>query len=424
MDLAGWLAYLETRNAAAPITMGLERVRVIAERMQLAPTFPLITVGGTNGKGSVCAYLEAMLQAAGYRAACHTSPHLLRYNERIRIDAQDVGDDDLCAAFAAVEAARAETPLTYFEQGALAAMWLFMRARVDVAILEVGLGGRLDAVNVWDADCAIVTSIDLDHQAYLGETREAIGFEKAGIYRPGRPAICGDANPPESLLQHAAAIGAQLICRPLGLSLSEQGATWSVHLQDVEFGAVKFTALPRPSMAGTHQLENAACALAALHVLRQQLPVPRQALRLGLVQARQRGRFEVVGHAPLRILDVAHNPHGARALAANLAAARLRAGPGAQFRAVLGVLSDKDVPGVIAPLRKVIDVWHVAPLPGPRGQTAQVLSAHLAEFGLSSVMHEDVAAAWLAACSEAGPADTICAFGSFYTVADVLPLLD
>ena len=312
-SLAGWLAHLEARNVSA-IVLGLERVRAVATRLALNPGFPLITVGGTNGKGSVCVYLETILEAAGYRVGCYTSPHLLRYNERVRLAGKEAGDADLCRAFTAVESARGDTPLTYFEQGTLAALWLFQEAGVDVAILEVGLGGRLDAVNVWDADCAVVASVDLDHQAFLGDTREQIGFEKAGIYRGGRPAICCDAYPPASLLDHAASIGADLVRLGTDIRVDMAEGGWTCRVREAAFPA-----LPRPAMPGAHQFGNAACAIAALHALRERLPVPQQAIRAGIAAARLPGRFQVVGRAPLRILDVAHNPHAARALAANLA---------------------------------------------------------------------------------------------------------
>ena len=410
--LAGWLAHLEARNVTA-IVLGLDRVRSVAARLDLAPSFPLISVAGTNGKGSVCAYLEAILIAAGYRVGCYTSPHLLRYSERIRIDGTEALDADLCRAFAAVEAARGEIPLTYFEQGTLAAMWLFREAGIDVAVLEVGLGGRLDAVNVWAADCAVVSSVDLDHQAFLGETREEIGFEKAGIYRGGRPAICGEPSPPASLLDHAAAIGADLLRLGPDIRLEKAEATWTCRVREAVF-----TALPRPAMPGEHQFGNAACAIAALHALRERLPVPMQAIRAGLAAARQPGRFQVIGHAPRRILDVAHNPHAARALAANLA----NLPPTGTIHAVFAILADKDVDGVIAPLIPHIAFWHVAGLAGPRGLAGAALGQRLAARGRDHQVHPDVAAAWAAACRLAGPADTIVAFGSFHTVAEVMAL--
>jgi dihydrofolate synthase/folylpolyglutamate synthase len=413
-ELAGWLARLEARNVKA-IVLGLERVRAVAARLALHPVFPLITVGGTNGKGSVCAYLESMLDAAGYRVGCYISPHLLRYNERVRIARVEAGDADLCRAFAAVEAARGDLPLTYFEQGTLAALWLFQEAGIDVAVLEVGLGGRLDAVNLWDADCAVVASVDIDHQVFLGDTRERIGFEKAGIYRSGRPAICGDPDPPASLLDHAAGIGADLLRMGPDIRVEPAEGGWTCRV-----GAAVFPALPRPAMPGAHQFGNAACAIAALYVLRERLPVPMPAIRAGLAAARQPGRFQVVGQAPLRILDVAHNPHAARALAANLADIP----PTGKIHAVFAMLADKDVDGVIDPLASRIAFWHVAGLSGPRGLPGAALGERLAARSLAHRVHVDVATAWAAACRLAGLADTIAAFGSFHTVAEVMALIE
>ncbi len=410
VSLEAWLAHLEARNRTA-IVLGLDRVREVADRLQLHPPFPLITVGGTNGKGSVCAYLEAMLEAAGYRVGCYTSPHLLRYHERVRIAGFEATDAALCRGFAAVEAARGDIPLTYFEQGTLAALWLFREAGVDVAVLEVGLGGRLDAVNIWDADCAVVTSIDLDHQAFLGDTREAIGFEKAGIYRSGHPAICGDRNPPTSLLDHAAAIQADLlrIGSDISMELTEGGWTCRVR-------GHAFPALPRPAMPGAHQFGNAACAIAALQSLRERLPVPMLAIRAGIATARQPGRFQVIGQTPLRILDVAHNPHAARALAACLADLP----PTGRIHAVFAMLADKDVDSVIDLLAPRIAHWHGAGLAVPRGLSGVDLGDRLAAHALTHDIHADVASAWAAACRLAGPTDTIVAFGSFHTVAEVM----
>ena len=412
-ELNGWLALLEARNRTT-IVLGLDRVRVVAARLApavLDPVFPLITVAGTNGKGSVCAYLEGTLDAAGYRVGCYTSPHLLRYNERVRIAGREASDADLCRAFRAVETARGDTPLTYFEQGTLAAMWLFQDAGIDVAVLEVGLGGRLDAVNLWDADVAVVSSVDLDHQVYLGDTREAIGFEKAGIFRSRRPAICGDADPPASLIAYANSVGAELLRLGTEIRAEITDVSWTCRVGDAVLPA-----LPRPAMPGVHQFANAACAIAALHTLRQRLPVTLRAVRTGLALARLPGRFQVVGQAPLRILDVAHNPHAARALAANLAALPA----GGKILAVFAMLADQEVDGVIAPLARLIDFWHVAGLAGPRGLAGTDLGSSLAARSLACQEHVDVATAWAAACRQAEPADTIAVFGSFHTVAEVM----
>ncbi|MGA9162956.1 MAG: bifunctional tetrahydrofolate synthase/dihydrofolate synthase, partial [Thiobacillus sp.] len=312
ISLADWLARLEQLHPNV-IDLGLERVCRVRDAMGLAPTFPLIIVGGTNGKGSTCAYLEAILGAAGYRTGLYTSPHLLRYNERVRIDGKEARDAELVAAFEKIDAARGETSLTYFEFGTLGAMAQFIDAGVDVAILEVGLGGRLDAVNVFDPTAAIVTSVDLDHMDYLGDSREQIGFEKAGIYRAGRPAICADPAPPASLIGHARHIGAALRCVGQDFSARREDDHWTF------FGAdVTWQALPLPAMPGAYQLRNAAGALAVLESLQAYLPVSEAAIRAGLARAQVPGRFQRIAHAPEVILDVAHNPEAARALAATL----------------------------------------------------------------------------------------------------------
>ena len=311
--LADWLAYLEELHPQA-IALGLERVLRVARNLGIATGFPIITVGGTNGKGSCCAMLEAILRQAGYRTGCYTSPHLVRYNERVRIDSLEVADDVLCRAFEKIEGARNDITLTYFEFGTLAAMLAFIEAGVDVAILEVGLGGRLDAVNIFDADCALIASVDLDHQDYLGDTREAIGFEKAGILRSGRPAVCADAEPPDSLVNHAREIGADLmvIDRDFGfVAEPQQWRYWGP--------GGKRHGLPHPALRGAFQLGNAAGCVTALDSLRARLPVTAQDLRSGLLHAEVAGRFQVLPGRPMVILDVAHNPHAARALAANLA---------------------------------------------------------------------------------------------------------
>jgi dihydrofolate synthase / folylpolyglutamate synthase len=421
--LEAWLQHLESRNREA-IVLGLDRVALVRDRLALHPTFPLITVGGTNGKGSVCAYLEAVLSAANYRVGCYSSPHLLRYNERVHLDGAEASDADLCEALAAVEQARGDVPLTYFEQGTLAAMWLFQRANLDVAVLEVGLGGRLDAVNVWDADCAVVSSVDLDHQQFLGDTREAIGFEKAGIYRTGKPAICGDTDPPSTLLAQVEAVGAQLLRIGVEIrvelgSVGEVG--WSLPSQsglNDKREQRTFPALPPLAMPGRHQYANAACAVAALSMLHLRLPVSMNALRAGLASARQPGRFQIIGRQPLRVLDVAHNPHAARALAANLADLP----PGGRVIAVCAMLADKDVVAVAQALKAQISHWHVACLDMPRGLDAASLANLLKAAGCACEQHTSVAQAWRAACLEAGPADTILAFGSFHTVAAVMAM--
>ena len=412
LSLADWLARLEKLHPST-IELGLDRVRRVKEALGIAPTFPLIVVGGTNGKGSTCAFLEAILGAAGYKTGLYTSPHLLRYNERVRIAGAEARDADLVAAFEKIDAARGDTSLTYFEFGTLGAMLQFIEAGVDVAVLEVGLGGRLDAVNVFDADAAIVTSVDLDHMEYLGDTRELIGFEKAGIYRAGRPSICADPAPPASLLAHARHIGADLRCVDRDFSAQREGDQWIFRGRET-----CWSALPLPAMAGAYQLRNAAGALAALEAVRDRLPVSEAAIRQGLVAARVPGRFQRIASAPEVILDVAHNPEAARALAATL-----HEQPAAgRTLAVVGMLADKDAAGVFSALEGEIDAWWTCTPDSPRAQDAAALAATLrAHAGSAPVsVQTDVNMALAEAQSAAREGDRILVFGSFHTVAAVL----
>ncbi len=412
LSLADWLARLEQLHPSA-IDLGLERVRRVKDAMGLAPAFPIITVGGTNGKGSTCATLEAILGAAGYKTGLYTSPHLLRYNERVRIAGKEASDAELVAAFERIDAARGDISLTYFEFGTLGAMAQFIDAGVEVAILEVGLGGRLDAVNVFDADAAIVSSVDLDHMEYLGDSREQIGFEKAGIYRSGRPAICADPNPPDRLLEHAHYIGADLRCVGRDFFALREDDHWTFRSADVTWPA-----LPLPVMTGAYQLRNAAGALAALAALPTRLPVNEAAIRTGLVTARVPGRFQRIACAPDVILDVAHNPEAARALAATL-----RAQPVAgRTLAVVGMLADKDAAGVCAALSDEIDAWWTCTPDSPRARDAAALATELRAqvSGAPISVQPDVNRALAEAQSTAGEGDRILVFGSFYTVAAVL----
>jgi dihydrofolate synthase / folylpolyglutamate synthase len=412
LTLADWLARLEQLHPSA-IELGLERVRRVREALGLAPAFPLIVVGGTNGKGSTCAYLEAILSAAGYKTGLYTSPHLLRYNERVRIAGVESSDAELIAAFEKIDAARGDISLTYFEFGTLGAMLQFIDAGVDVAILEVGLGGRLDAVNVFDPDVAIVTSVDLDHMDYLGDTREKIGFEKAGIYRAGRPAICADPAPPASLIEHARRIGADLLCIDQDFSARRDHAHWRYRGP-----RMSLPELPLPAMAGGFQLRNAAAALAALESVRERLPLSEAAIRQGLAAARATGRFQRIARAPDVILDVAHNPEAARALAATL-----REQPVAgRTLAVVGMLADKDAAGVFAALHDAVDAWWTCTPESPRAQTAAALAAVLREHAPDAPIRvqPDVNAALAEARGAAREDDRILVFGSFYTVAAVL----
>jgi dihydrofolate synthase/folylpolyglutamate synthase len=380
----------------------------------VAPAHPVITVAGTNGKGSTCALLEQMLLADGYRVAMYTSPHLLRYNERVRIDGVEASDAALRDAFAAVEAVRAGTPLTYFEFGTLGALWLFARQRLDALILEVGLGGRLDAVNVVDPDVAVVTTVAIDHVDYLGATREDIGHEKAGIFRPAKPAICADPNPPSSLIAHAAAIGATLVRIGRDYGYTAQSAQWDYWGP----GGARH-GLPYPALRGNYQLANASTALCAADALRDRIPLSMGAVRAALVGIEWPGRFQVLPGRPVTVLDVAHNPQAAHAFADNLG------GMGFHPRtiAVFGIMSDKDIDAVIAPLIPRVDRWEVATLPPPRGSSAEALRQRLQDAGVAPGAvreHVDPAAAYRAAREEAAEADRIIVFGSFLTVAAVL----
>jgi dihydrofolate synthase/folylpolyglutamate synthase len=413
-SLDAWLARLEARHPKT-IDLGLARVAEVRDRLGIHFECPVFIVGGTNGKGSTCAYLHRVLTLAGYRVGLYTSPHLLRFNERVRIDEPDAGDTALVEALDAVEASRGDTGLSYFEHTTLAAFWLFQRAGLDALVLEVGLGGRLDAVNMIDADCAVITSVDLDHQDYLGHDREAIGFEKAGILRAGRPGICADPEPPASLLAHARALPAELLRLGEDIQIRADAQTWECRVADTTYPA-----LPWPALRGRHQIRNAAAAIAALWTLRARLPVSVAALRAGLASASLPGRFQVIGQAPLRVLDVGHNPHAARALADMLADLP----PTGRIYAVFGMLADKDIDAVVACLAERIHHWHVAPLKGPRAAGAGRLAAPLARMGLSHEIHDDIVAAWQAACRRAGAADTIIAFGSFHTVAEIMASLE
>jgi dihydrofolate synthase/folylpolyglutamate synthase len=411
--LAEWLAYLETLHPKT-IALGLDRVESVASRLNVKPVCPVITVAGTNGKGSTCALLEQMLLADGYRVAMYTSPHLLRYNERVRIDGVEASDAALRDAFAAVEAVRAGTPLTYFEFGTLGALWLFARQKLDALILEVGLGGRLDAVNVVDPDVAVVTTVAIDHVDYLGATREDIGHEKAGIFRPAKPAICADPNPPSSLIAHAAAIGATLVRIGRDYGYTAQSAQWDYWGP----GGARH-GLPYPALRGNYQLANASTALCAADALRDRIPLSMGAVRAALVGIEWPGRFQVLPGRPVTVLDVAHNPQAAHAFADNLG------GMGFHPRtiAVFGIMSDKDIDAVIAPLIPRVDRWEVATLPPPRGSSAQALRQRLQDAGVAPGAvreHVDPAAAYRAAREEAAEADRIIVFGSFLTVAAVL----
>lgn len=420
-SLADWLAHLEGLHPKGQggIELGLERVNRVKDELRQVQHCPLIIVGGTNGKGSTCAYVESIYNHAGYRVGCYTSPHLLAYNERVRVDGRSIDDAALCVAFSKVEAARqsaGNVALTYFEFGTLAAWEVFATSRVDVIILEVGLGGRLDAVNAYDADCAVVTGIALDHTDWLGLTRESIGYEKAGIYRGGRPAICADPEPPQSLIDHATAIGARLQCvgRDFDAAFDIDQEEWTFRRGD---GSI-LSGLPKPGLTGACQLRNAAAALAAIESITTRLPVPGSAIRDSLVDVVLPGRFQIFQRQPTIVADVAHNPQAVAGLAENLDAM----GHFESTIAVVGMLADKDIAGALAVLRGKVDVWLLAGLDVPRGAAAETLATIHADgkLGGRAECFASPAAAMARAAKLAGENDRIVIFGSFYTVAAFL----
>ena len=406
-----WLAHLDVSG----IDMGLARMSRVRDALGLKPGFPVLTVAGTNGKGSVCAMLSSMLHAAGFKVGTYTSPHLLEYNERVRINMTPASDADLVATFQVIEAARGDTPLTYFEFGTLSAMLHFVAEEVDVAVLEVGLGGRLDSVNVFDADVAGVVSIDLDHQAFLGDNRESIGAEKAGVFRASKPALCADPNPPQSLIDVASKVGAplQLIGRDFGYAIEGEGnqwVCWTPHGQR--------HALPMPALRGPYQLGNASLAIAMLDALRESLPVGIGDIKRGLLEVEWPARCQVLPGRPQTVLDVAHNPHAARALRTALD----QMGFASRTHAVFGAMADKDIAGVVSALADRIDRWYLAAPALPRAATPEHLATIVATAApqAQQANFASVTEAWHAACEQAAEADRILVFGSFYTVSEVM----
>jgi dihydrofolate synthase/folylpolyglutamate synthase len=413
--LADWLSYIEQQHPAT-IDMGLERVRAVATAMSLGQPAPrTIVVGGTNGKGSTVAFIEAIARAAGWKVGAYTSPHLLHYNERVRIDGEDASDAALIAAFNAIEDARGSTTLTYFEYGTLAALHLFAQAGLDLAVLEVGLGGRLDAVNIVDADVAVITTVDIDHAEWLGEDRETIGAEKAGIIRGWKPVILGETDPPSSVLARAYLLGANAI---------RGGSDFFADVIDAQRWAWRDVGfrieLPMPALRGPIQLRNAASAIAALRALDK--PLPRAAIGEGVSQARIRGRLQAFERDGVEVLvDVGHNPQAARELAAALKAATITG----RTVAVFAALQDKDAVGVVEALADRVDGWHLAGLEGARAQSATALLARLAGTAAAdAATHQDVDTALLQALSAAGAGDRVLVFGSFHTAAQALLWLE
>jgi dihydrofolate synthase/folylpolyglutamate synthase len=430
--LPEWLAHCEHLHPVT-IDMGLERVGQVWQRMGTVlgtplgregelPEAPVVfTVAGTNGKGSTCAMLEGILMAAGFRTGVYGSPHLVHFEERCRIMGEPVQADALVPHFAAVESARGETPLTYFEFTTLAIMSLLAASGLDAVILEVGLGGRLDAVNVVDPDCAVITSIDLDHMEYLGPDREHIGREKAGIMRASRPVVVSDPQVPASVVAHAQALGADLWLFGRDFNYAGDRQQWSWGGRQKRYNGMAY-----PALRGANQLLNAAGVLAALEAMWMRLPVSAQAVRSGLATVELPGRFQIIPGQPTLILDVAHNPHAAATLAVNLD----QMGFYPRTHAVWGVMADKDLEGMIARLRPVVDAWYCCDLPTPRAATAAALQAAIEQASASRPLatapqatvsvHPDPMAALRAALAAADPADRIVVFGSFYTVGGVL----
>ncbi|HHD2709598.1 TPA: bifunctional tetrahydrofolate synthase/dihydrofolate synthase [Klebsiella oxytoca] len=403
--LATWLSYLEHLHSKT-IDLGLARVSEVAQRMAVIKPAPFVfTVAGTNGKGTTCRTLESVLMAAGYKVGVYSSPHLVRYTERVRVQGEELPELAHTTSFAEIEAARGDISLSYFEFGTLSALWLFQQARLDVVILEVGLGGRLDATNIVDADVAVVTSIALDHTDWLGPDRESIGREKAGIFRSGKPAIVGEPDMPLTIAEVASEKGALLLRRGVDwqYDASEQGWSFRDRLGTLND-------LPLPQVP----LPNAATALAALRA--SGLKVKEQAMRDGIQNAMLPGRFQIISEAPRTILDVAHNPHAAAYLAGRLKTLSKTG----RVLAVVGMLHVKDIAGTLANLQAEVDDWYCAPLEGPRGATAEQLLEHLR----AGKVYTSVAQAWHAAMADARPEDTVLVCGSFHTVAHVMEEID
>lgn len=417
-NLEQWLSYLEQLHPTE-IDLGLARVEEVAQRLSLPRLADkIVTVTGTNGKGSTCAFLASLVAEQGLRVGVYSSPHLLRYNERVRINGQNATDQQLCEAFSAVEQARGETSLTYFEMGTLAAFWLFAQTKLDVVILEVGLGGRLDAVNILAADVAVITNIGLDHQDWLGDSRDSVAYEKAGIFRAGHPAVCGDLDPPEPILTQAALINTPLLLRGRDFDLAITESEWHWRGLDLLGQSLQLQNIPLLALP----LENAALALQVYVLL--DLPWQSDQLLEGLRKAHIAGRLQEInlqwqGRSLHMLLDVAHNPH-----AANYLAKRLSSQPILGRRlAVLGVLDDKDLSGVLDAMQAQISTWAVATLPSPRSCQAEQLVAALASQAAQVTAYPSIAEAIEAQCVTASEEDQIIVFGSFFTAAEALKWL-
>ncbi|NBB11675.1 bifunctional tetrahydrofolate synthase/dihydrofolate synthase [Pseudomonas sp. SLFW] len=417
-SLSDWLSYLEQLHPSA-IDMGLERSRQVALHIGLRRPAPrVITVTGTNGKGSTCAFVASLLQAQGLKVGVYSSPHLVRYNERVQVQGVEATDEQLCEAFDVIEKARGDISLTYFEMGTLAAFWLFEQAALDAVVLEVGLGGRLDAVNLIDADMALVTSIGVDHAEWLGNTRESVSFEKAGIFREGRPALCGDIDPPQPLLDQASALKCPLSLRGTDFDLTLGASSWHWFGTGADGQRVELRDLPLLDLP----MQNAALALQAYLLLG--LPWQEASIRQALSNTQVTGRldrrsFEWQGKPLHVLLDVGHNPHAAVFLAQRLNQRPIKG----KRLAVFGLLNDKDVDGVLSELTACFESWAVAPLPTPRSRSAQEIAEALQNLGAVVTSYPSVAQALEAQCAHATADDEIVLFGSFYCVAEALEWL-
>lgn len=416
-NLEEWLDWQSTLHPKE-IELGLDRVSAVWRRLNSDPLMcKVITVGGTNGKGSCVAYLDAMLRSASYRVGCYTSPHLVRYNERILIDGLAVSDRQLCEAFERIDQARGDIHLTYFEFGTLAALDLFAAARLDVVVLEVGLGGRLDAVNIVDSDIALITNVDIDHTDWLGDTRELIGREKAGIMRPGRPVVFAGSDMPDSIRETAERVGARLLRAGQDYQWRRQDQGWDwLHAEHPRHS------LPLPYMRGEYQLHNAAAALMVLELLRNELPLDQQAVRNGLQATQLPGRYQVVGRDPQVILDVAHNAQSARVLSDNLGDMFCHG----RTIAVFSMLADKDIEQVVREMSPRIDEWYLFPIDARRAASLPQLQQALQTQGVGARQchnFDDVTSAFSAAKNSTGEGDRIVVFGSFYAVGDVVKLI-
>jgi dihydrofolate synthase / folylpolyglutamate synthase len=416
--LEGWLARCE-RLHPKEIDMTLDRTLAVKQQLGLAFKVPVITVAGTNGKGSTCAMLESIALQAGYRVGLYIKPHFVHFEERCRVNGQSVPAEELIPHFEAVEKARIALglSLSYFEFTTLAIARLLSEAAVDMVILEVGLGGRLDAVNAIDTDCAIITSIDIDHIEYLGPDRESIGREKAGIMRTGKPVVVSDPVPPQSILDRATEIGADLWRFGRDFNYAGDKQQWSWAGRDKRFNGMAY-----PALRGANQLLNASGVLAAFEAMREQLPITAQAVRNGLAMVELTGRFQIIPGQPVLVLDVAHNPHAVATLAQNMD----QMGFHPRTHVVFGAMQDKDLEAILRRMAPLVDHWHFCDLPIARAAKAddlQRLHERLALKGpgpVSVTCHADPAAALRAAVAQADPADRIVVFGSFYTVGGVL----